>query len=319
MAISRAETSAYPGLLNRQEAAANVGQYFPEIPHVLAELVDYGTYLIPRCLESSGKELSDLVVIGVLTKQGVVMLDGSQILLQQGAVQPSALQLRSLFEVSVYIDWMLKENCDERATAYYTWNLRRQRTWVRRAVPDSEEASAFEEDMSGLELSGTLQTEQVQTESSKQLVEIERLLNSSDYREMNAQFDSRRGKRLFDSEWYAPILPKSQKPSLAYLCRELGRMAEYRLIYDLGSESMHSSRSDVHLRVIGGKAILRPLRDLTDIGLLAQLIMGEAMHIYMALLDQYRPQERENFSRKYKDKWQAIYLNPKSIKYVYHD
>lgn len=318
MAISRAETSAYAGLLNRAEATANIERYFPEIPNVLAGLVDYGTYLIPRCLESSPKKLSDLVAIGVLAKQGVAMLDGGQLLLQQGAVQPTALQLRALFEVSVYIDWILKANSDERAVAYHTWNLRRRRTWARRGIPDSAEAIAFEADMSGLELSGRLETEQVQKQASSQLAEIERLLNSSDYSEMNERFEARRGGKSFDRDWYVPLLPKNPRPSLAYLCKDLNRMAEYRLIYELGSESMHSSRSDVHLRVVRGKAILRPLRDLTDIGLMAQLLMGEAMHIYMALLDHYRPAERENFSTKYKAAWREIYLNPKSVKYEYH-
>jgi hypothetical protein len=319
MTISRAEPGPYAALLNRQEASANIARYFPEIPEMLASLVDYGTYLIPRCLESSAKKLRDLVALGVLAKQSVVMLDGSQLLLKEGAVQPSALQLRALFEVSVYIDWMLNKDSDERAVAYYTWNLRRQRTWVRRAVTGSAEAIALEKDMSGLTLSGRPQTEQVQKEASSQLAEIERLLESTDYNTMNALFDSRRGTRPFDPEWYAPLLPKSPKPSLASLCRDLGRIAEYRIIYELGSESMHSSRSDIHLRVIDGKTILRPLRDLTDIGLVAQLTMGEAMHIYISLLDHYRPQERENFSRKYQETWRTIYLSPKSVKYEYHE
>jgi uncharacterized protein DUF5677 len=319
MTISRAETGAYPALLNRQEAAANIARYFSEIPEVIASLVDYGTYLIPRCLESSGKKLSDLVALGVLAKQAVVMLDGSQLLLKEGAVQPSSLQLRALFEVSVYIDWMVHKDEDERARAYYTWNLRRKRTWARRAIKGSDEAFALAKDMEGLALSGRLETEQVQHEASTQLAEIEQLLNSADYQSMSALFDARRGKSAFDPEWYAPLLPKSTKPSLTVLCREVGRMAEYRIIYELGSESMHSSRSDIHLRVIEGKAILRPLRDLTDIGLISQLIMGEAMHVYIALLDRYRPQERETFSRKYQDAWRAIYLNPKSVKYEYHE
>src|SRR5690242_21813528 len=107
MVIERIEPSAFASLLNRVEAREHIAEYFADIPAVLADLVDYGTHLIPRCLASSKHELADLVALAILLKQAVGMLDGAQILFQEGAVQPSTLQLRALFEVSVYLDWLL--------------------------------------------------------------------------------------------------------------------------------------------------------------------------------------------------------------------
>ena len=56
---------------------------------------------------------------------------------------------------------------------------------------------------------------------------------------------------------------------------------------------------------------------LTDIGLVAQLLIGQAIHTYGGILRNYRPQERENFARKYSERWRSILLSKKSVQYEY--
>src|SRR6188508_643668 len=126
MALRKAETGAYSPILDRPEADAHVQQHFSNPVAVLAEMVDYGTHLIPRCWASSDKRLTDVVLLPVLTKQAVGLLDAAQVLLSAGAVNPATLQLRALFEISVYVRWIVRRDTDRRARAYYVANLRRR-------------------------------------------------------------------------------------------------------------------------------------------------------------------------------------------------
>jgi hypothetical protein len=270
-------------------------------------------------LLSSEKQLVDLVAVAAFTKQAVEMIDGAQVLLDQGAVNPSKLQLRALFEVSVYFDWLLADDRDARATAYYAWNLRRKRTWILRAIPGTPEHAAMQRDLAGIGPLKSVETEHVREEAKRQLVEIDELLSGPDYADVNAAFDEKRGARHHDPPWYVVRLRRKQRPTLWTLAQDVGRGAEYRVIYDLGSEAMHSSQSDVHIRVLEGSVRLRPLRDLSDFGLIAHLIIGQAIRIYGKLLDRYRPTERENFAHKYVAEWRSGFLKQRSVTYEYHD
>ncbi len=58
--------------------------------------------------------MKDIIVLGTLTRQVVAMLDGLELLLANGAVYVAGLQSRALFEASVYIDWILKDDTERR-------------------------------------------------------------------------------------------------------------------------------------------------------------------------------------------------------------
>jgi hypothetical protein len=317
MTVPKAETSAYPPILDRPEAAAHVQQYFSEPIGVLAEMVDYGTHLIPRCWASSGKRLTDIVLLPVLTKQAVGLLDAGQVLLSSGCVNPAALQLRALFEVSVYIAWVLRRDTDRRARAYYVANLRRRLEWAKRARPGTAEFSAMTRDYRSLRIRNPLKDRQ--GEVLQETENVERRLSKPDFRQMNAAFARRRGKRPYEPDWYAMLFPKNKRPSLYTLAKQVDQRAQYRLVYEQASEMMHSSRLDPHVRVEANALRIRSLRELTDFSHIAQLLMGEAMSTYMLVLRRYRPNEADNFAKKYAESWRTTYLDRKVLKYEYID
>src|SRR5689334_9665827 len=115
----------FVGLLEREKATSDVRRAFPDQLKLLRDVVNYGTNLIPRSFNSSDKELKDLVVIGILLRQVVAMLDSVEVLLSAGAVYGSGLQARAIFEASVYMDWIFRENAAEKALYYYVHNVRR--------------------------------------------------------------------------------------------------------------------------------------------------------------------------------------------------
>ena len=317
MTVRKAETGAYHPILDRPEAAAHVAQHFSDVVAVLADMVDYGSHLIPRCLASSANRLTDVVLLPVLTKQAVGFLDAGQVLLDSGCVNPAALQLRALFEVSVYIAWILRRDTDRRARAYYVANLRRRLDWAKRVRPGTDEFRRLSRDYRSIRIRNPLKGRQ--SEVAQEIADVERRLGKADFRQMNAAFSRRRGKRAYDPEWYAVLFPKNQKASLYTLAKQTDHRAQYRLIYEQGSEMMHSSRLDPHVRVEAKALRIRSLRELTDFGHIAQLLMGEAMSTYLLVLRHYRPNEADNFAKKYAESWRAAYMNRKTLKYEYVD
>ena len=79
----------------------------------------------------------------ILLRQAVAMLDGVGILLANGATHAANLQMRALFEASVYMDWILLNDSERKADYYYVHNLRRKRIWALRTQPGSPESQEF--------------------------------------------------------------------------------------------------------------------------------------------------------------------------------
>ena len=105
---------AFKYILNRDESVSNIKDHFQEEVNLLKSFVDYGTNLIPRCYKQSDREVEDIVVLIVFLKHIISMLDGIQVLISQGCVYPAYLQVRSLFEAHLSIEWILKEKTKER-------------------------------------------------------------------------------------------------------------------------------------------------------------------------------------------------------------
>src|SRR5690606_16866018 len=96
-----------------------------------------------RALDSSAKDLSAIVVCGVLLRQVVAMLDAVYELVAAGMVHPAFLPARAAFEASLYLDWMLFSDTHRKATAYLVSNYRDERLWVARVTKGTDEEAVF--------------------------------------------------------------------------------------------------------------------------------------------------------------------------------
>lgn len=304
-------------LLNRQEAERRISQHFGDTVVVLRDLVDYETHLIPRCWVSSEQQMQDIVLLPVLLKQVVGLLDAAEVLIRAGAVQPALLQLRALFEATVYLDWILHRDTERRARAYHVSNLRIRLRWARRAKRGTREHREFRSEMRSLGYTDPFQATERQKLVVQEEARIARHL-ATEFRAMNLAFDRRRGKRLYDPDWYEVLFPRKGRkrpPSLKTLSRHVHRLPEYRIIYEQGSEMMHSARWDHHLRHDDEGIWFRGLRELDEIGHISQLMMGAAIEAFTTILRHYRPSELENFGRKYVETWRTAFLARRTVKY----
>jgi hypothetical protein len=105
-------------LLERDLHIAYVKEYFSDIIDVMRDMTNYGTNLIMRCFVTGKSELEDAIILGVIVRQAVAMFDALEILISNAAVYPAHLQARALFEASLYLQWILKDDATLKAKHY---------------------------------------------------------------------------------------------------------------------------------------------------------------------------------------------------------
>ena len=190
----------HKGLLDDENATKSISEQLKPWTNLLRDLANYGSNLIPRAYTSSEKSLGDAVVIGILLRQVVAMIDAIEILLSRSAVHAASLQLRAMFEASLYLEWMLAGDREKKATYYYVHNLLRLRLWAMRVQSGSPESRDFKEIMSGLPLNDSLGDE-----GKKQVVEIEHVLSQARFAEIRNEMRDWKKRTGRQPSWYSPI------------------------------------------------------------------------------------------------------------------
>lgn len=301
----------YEKLLHRELHSHDAKKHYSAHVDLLKDVVNYGTNLIPACLSSSKKSLGDIVIITVLLKQLVMMLDAFQVLVAEACTEAALLQCRALFEASIYIDWILSSDTERKARYYYVANVRRERQWVRRGVPDDKEQKAFFKNLG--EFGETLEKtmNRLATFAPDRLKELDEFLEKEPYAATSDDFEKARGNRPYDPPWHAPLGERSVRS----ICKAVGRLHEYEIFYSSMSEAMHGSRQRSHVKIERGKITLEPIRHLEGLATLLNFTLSSVFHTYREVLQCYRPGQIAEYSKRYIDEWREAFMNIPKVNY----
>lgn len=303
----------HKALLNRTQHIGHVEQHFSESLAVLRDMTNYGTNLLPRCLVTSKKTLKDAIILGVMLRQALTMFDAIEILIANASIYPAHLQSRALFEVSVYIDWALKTATDERCAYYYVANLRRDRLWALSTQGGSAKNVSDESAMAAFEDVAPETSRKLFAEGTKRLDEVNAVLAQPRFLPIDQAFETYRKKHKLTYEplWHAPLGQKTVRQ----LAKELDRLREYDVFYSLTSEVVHATSQKSHIHFAEGLLYIDPIRNLEGIDFLLPFSMSMMIHIYRSILEHYRPDELQNFKRKYMEDWREQYRNIQRVRY----
>jgi hypothetical protein len=297
-------------LLRRPEAAVLAQQHFAPALDALRDMVGYGTNLIIRTYNASDKGPVPMVIVAVLLKQIIEMLDAIDVLISQGHTYPALLQVRAAFEASLYIDWVLQADSENRARHYIVSSYRDEAMWALRYIPGSPENAAFEAAV------GSLQHKAENEDRAKRLLaEIKAVLAKPQYQSIDTAFTVTRGKRPYDPHWYEVLGVKSVRD----MAGQVGRLRDYEAIYNRGSDAMHSGLYTDHVKVRKDGFVMRPLRNLEDGKTVLNFAMVVAIHAFERVLTQYRPDEAQAgaFKKRYLDRWREPLFSIPEITYKY--
>ncbi len=306
--LIRVSESEFKPLLDRGKIVADIREHLSPWTALIHDVTSYGSNLIPRCFSWRERSLKDAVVLAILLRQVVAMLDGVEILLSNGAAHAAQLQMRALFEASVYIDWILESDSEKKAAYYYIHNLRRKRLWANRAQPGSAESQEF---ITMMNKTGVQINEKVRESARQQIQEIDRILSQTKSAEINRDFDKHRKGKPYDPAWYVPLGQRSFRT----IARTVGKGSLYVILYSGASEVMHTSSYEHHIRVGKDELTFQPIRSLEGFEIVLRFSNGIALSTFRRILEEYRPGELPAFARKYLERWQKEFISFPQIKY----
>jgi hypothetical protein len=297
----------YEPLLHRELHAHDAKQHYARQFALLRDVVNYGTNLVPSCFASSSRSLGDVLVTAVLLKQVVLMLDAFEVLVREGCVEASILQARSLFEASLYAEWMLTSDLEKKALYYYVANVRKERQWARRGVIDDPEQDVFFRNLG--EFAEAMEPTRLKLAefAPERLREIDEFLEKEPYAAINAEFERVRG----DRPWHVPL----GEPSVRSIAKSLGRLHEYEVFYVQSSETMHAARHSPHIKILKGKIEFEPIRHLDGLATTLRFALSTAFHTYRKVLERYRPEQVVEMHRRYVQDWREAFMNIPQVTY----
>jgi hypothetical protein len=299
----------HKGLLDRDLYAVLVKENFSETTDLLEELVNYGSNLIPRCFESSEKKLHDTVVILNFLKQAVALLDSIHILASKGSTVPCFLCLRSLFEISTYLEWIFQKDTEKRGSLYFVWDLRRKLRWTLSVKPGTPECEAHKQHLSDANVAAIPPGVDAKLVDA-QIAQLNRKLSVPECASINQEFE-RIKNALTDKEWYAP----AGVSNFREMAKAVKREGEYKVLYSSFSAITHGLALDQQISFSKGRVMFEPIRNMIKLDEIFRHTLNFAVRIYRSTLTHYRPGEVENFNRKYLAEWRERFLSVKSIEY----
>jgi hypothetical protein len=306
--LIKVRESEFKPLLDPDKTIADIKEHLSPWIDLIRDVTNYGSNLIPRCFSSSERSMKDAVVLAILLRQVVAMLDGVEILLSNAAAHAAQLQMRALFEASVYIDWILESDSEKKAAYYYVHNLRRKRLWASRTQAGSAESQEF---IAMMNKSGVQISDKIRESSRQQIQEIDRVLSQPKLAEINKDFEKHRKGKRHDPAWYVPLGQRS----LGTIARKVDKASQYTILYSGASEVMHTSSYEHHVRIGKGELTFQPIRSLEGFQYVLRVSVSIALFTFRRILKEYRDGEIPAFSRKYLEKWQREFMNFPQIKF----
>ena len=297
-------------ILDRVEPIMHLREHFAPQITLLKELANYGSNLIVRAFQSSDKGLGDALVCGVLLKQVVAMIDAVETLLSSACVHPAHLAGRALFEASIYLEWILRGDPEEKAICYYVSNLRAERTWALRAIRGTPEYQSFKAQTIDLDYDIHDSQPTLESEAKNHLDEVNRILSQPELRATDESFEKKKRKAKHEPRWYSG----HGVASIRQLAKSIGRNAEYNLFYSIASKITHSASYKNHIRFAGKQIKFKPIRNLEGIGILLHFVFVATFRTYRVVLEHYRIGELASFGKKYLEEWRSSFLSIKAVK-----
>jgi len=204
--------------------------------YVVRQSVYAGTHILDHLLSNppgNGSHLAPLM----LYRHALELGDAIGTLLRFGSSTTASILVRSLFETSLGLEFILEENTfhEDRASCYQAfYQIERYRNFTRYDPGTTE----------GAELHRILDADKKLNEAvfprkdlSNERQAVENVLNSTRYKHYWDKYKAAKQKQK-PKQWYSLC---SKAPELRSLARLIGREAEYILLYKMLSEIAHAS------------------------------------------------------------------------------
>ncbi len=276
---------------------------------LLEELVNYGSNLIPRAYSDAKTDTADVVVIHNFLKQAVVLMDGIHIAATQGSVINGLILLRSLFEIKLCLEWILKKDTAYRGELFYVWQIRHKRKACLRHIPGTPEYSRFHEAAKAEPALQGISDRLPYSlgELKDQVRKYDEALASEKWKSINGKFESAANGRS-KHDWYSP-----EVGNLREMSKEIGKEAQYVIFFAHYSNLTHGLALEKNIWIGKEGAQSTSIRTIVGADELLMNTFNFSHEVFEKIIRHYRPGELVNLRRKYFEEWRERKLGTPTL------
>lgn len=298
-------TEPFAPILSRELAVEAARPHSRVASALLGEIVNNGTWVLARCADSgSGEEDVDLAALGFY-RTVIEMADGIDVSVRKSAVTPAVPQLRTLFEASLQLQYVLEDPTKycERALAWFTAeSIARLRRYKRydKTTPAGIE---FLDDKAADE-AGSRVREVDQAMVARAIANMESLLAEPHVLPFKQKHDALVAAKKRPPFWCElSDGPRSRRD----LARHLRLHATYGVLYSHWSGISHAE--DIHtffMHVPGKGGAIRPLREPSELFEVSGMAATFALRSTKQMLEHFRKGE-DSYKRWYIERVRPLY------------
>lgn len=244
------------GILDREDSVASGNDLINKYSPYLKELVNYATHLIVGCQRSSTKIDGNHIGLISLYYQTIQYADAIEVMLSNACVPATAPLERSLQEATIYIEYMLQKDYDDRSVAWiveYFLNLKHS---IEKLDISTERGKDFHALIKAHKYGEFAKLANIDHDNNAATVEqVDRLLNDPKYEHIVAQFRTTGKKKI--KKWYSV---NNGPRTIKGVADKLNQSFEYQTTYNLLSDSVHSRKLHNCLVELQGKPSFVPMR-----------------------------------------------------------
>lgn len=296
----------HPSILDK-DLAEQASEKLREPLWLLEDMAHYGSNLIIRTWDNTPKGMGDVVIVNHLLRLIVTHLDGLHTLLKTASGPTSLLQLRSLLETSLLLDWMDLGDAETKGTYMAVSIWRKRRIAAQAFIPGTPENVEFLQ-----AISGTVTSEQ-EARARAEISAINQILSQADLAPIDAAFQSLASRH--EPDWtvvyhhateVAAGTTNPPRLSIRGIAKEVGRGREYRYFYSKLSNETHGSALGGSVGFPGSTVVTHNVRRLHEFDWIFRTAVGLALRSYRVVLKRYRPGET-SLEQNYLEHWKPIW------------
>jgi hypothetical protein len=285
---------SHTDLLNRDFAVVAARPLIDICSPLLRKVVDHATWALVRCSNAAdvlGGPDEDLAAYN-LYRQVIECSDGIEVLVSQSACRPAIPVLRSAFEATLGLEYLLREDYKRRSLAWLYVQAHQGLRQLEQFDPSTPEGQAFWSSLRsrGARTSSAMEAIPQGIAARRALLEAAHLAPiKTECQRLKAE---RRHRR--NPPWYALF---GGPANLRELTEHLGRQSDYDALYRYWSRVIHGLYLNPIYRTRKGQPAMRAMRDpdeMRNITHFAVLFQVRATRLFVG---HFRP--HEDLSRWY--------------------
>ncbi len=298
------------GLFDPDFAKAGAKPLIEIVVNLLSEVRNYGIALFAYRPEGADENLAILLPFFHLLE----MLDAIVVLTAECAPVPARLQLRSVFEALLTIEYITQTDTIQRAHAYLLADIIDRRAFYVKQDPNTSEGREFPEALAADPDCQTMTLRDIPN-LPRRIKNLDEIVAKAHYKDAFQEYLRVKGRRKF-VQWYELYGGPKNRRELAAILKHSG---SYEILYGALSATAHAE--DAVARVLtqkeGGPAA-RPLRSSLEIATITSMATNFAIEAARRLIRTYRPGEEQAFekwkAREVMPHWRRLDLSPTPVR-----